>query len=342
MKRFIALALMLLVIAVGCSTAATPEPTPTPTPAPTVQGTKYEDRQLIRIAALKGPTGIGMAKLMEDNSQKQTLNRYEFTLANSPDQITGKLISGEFDIAAVPTNVAALLYNKTAGKVQMLALNTLGVLYILENGNEIESVSDLAHKQLVTSGQGATPEYILDHILEHNGIDSENDIDIQFLPDHSALAAQMIDGSIKLGMLPEPFVTNVITKNPDVRVALDVTEEWANLPAGDGKLVMGCIVVQAQFAKDHPQAVKDFLTECNASVDYVNHNIDQAAQLVEKHDIMAGVEVIKKAIPNCNIVFIDGEEMRLTVTDMIEVLFEANAASIGGKLPDENFYYYQK
>ena len=294
----------------------------------------------IKIATLKGPTGMGMAKLMEDASVESAQgDRYEFSLAAAPDEITAQVVNGSVDIAAVPTNLASVLYQKTKGQIQVAALNTLGVLYLLENGETIQSVADLKGKTIGATGQGSTPEYVLDYILTKNGLDPEKDVTIVWKGEHSELAALMSAGEVDIGMLPEPNVTAVLSANSGVRSALNLTEEWNKVAGEDSTLTMGCIVVQKKFAEEHKDALNRFLKAYSESVEYVNTNLDEASQLVEKHGILPKAAVAKKAIPNCNITYIDGAAMKTSLSGFLKVLFDANPASIGGAMPDDAFYY---
>lgn len=291
----------------------------------------------IRVLTLMGPTGMGMAKLISDNKESKTKQTYTFTIASAPDQISAEVIKGDFEIAAVPVNLASVLYNKTEGKVKVAAVNTLGVLYVLENGNTINSVADLKGKTIYATGQGANPEYTLRYILEKNNIDPDNDVTITYLAEHAELATQMASGDVTIGMLPEPNVTSVLLNNKDVRIALDLTAEWKKV--ADTDLVQGCIIVSEKFASEHPQALKTFLDEYKASVDYVNANVDDAAAMIEAAGIVPKAAVAKKALPNCNIVLVTGAEMKASVSAMLNVLYTAAPKSVGGKLPDDAFYY---
>ncbi len=290
----------------------------------------------VRVATLMGPTGMGMAKLMDDAANGKTEGGYEFTVASSPDQVASDVISGSVDIAAVPVNLASVLWNKTAGSVQVAAVNTLGVLYILENGDTIHSIADLAGKTLYATGQGATPEYVLNYLLAANGLDPETDLTIEYLAEHTELATKMSAGDVVLGMLPEPNVTAVLSGNPDVRIALDLTEEWDKV--SDSALIQGCIIVNKQFAEEYPGAVETFLEEYRASVDFVNENPEDASVLIEAAGIVPKAAVARKALPNCNICLITGDEMKTAVRQMLDVLYSADPKSVGGALPDEDFY----
>ena len=289
----------------------------------------------VRIGTLKGPTGMGMAYLMEKDSLSESKNDYEFTLAGSPDQITAQLASGELDIAAIPTNAAAALYNKTSGKVRLLAINTLGVLYILENGTSVKSVGDLKGKTLQASGQGSTAEYVLNYVLTKNGITPGTDITVNYASEHSEAMTLAATGSASLVMLPEPFVTNLKMKNSAFNTVIDLTAEWEKL--GNGKLTMGCIAVNADFAENNPEIIKSFMTEYEQSVNFTNNNVADAAALIEKYDISTAA-IAEKAIPSCNIVFISGADMANDAAKFLNVLYDAAPASIGGALPANDFY----
>lgn len=294
----------------------------------------------IRVFTLMGPTGMGMAKLISDDKNGTSQQDYTFTVASAPDQISAEVIKGSFEIAAVPVNLASVLYNKTEGKIKLAGVNTLGVLYVLENGDTINSAADLKGKTIYATGQGSNPEYTLRYILTKNNIDPDKDVTIEYLAEHAELATQMVSGSVTLGMLPEPNVTSVMVQNGDVRIALDLSKEWKEVSGTE--LVQGCIIVSAEFAEKYPAALQKFLDEYKASVDFVNSNVDEASALIEEAAIVPKAAIAKKAIPNCNIVLITGEEMKAPVAAMLDVLYTAEAKSVGGKLPDDGFYYTGK
>lgn len=285
----------------------------------------------VRVLALNGPTGMGMAKLHSDSDEGKTANEYEFTYAASPDAAVSALMSGEADLAAIPVNLAPTLYQKTEGGVLCLCLCTKGVLYLLEDGDTVHSVADLKGKTILATGQASTPEYILRYVLEKNGIDPDKDVSVVFSSELGAVEK----GQIVL--LPEPKVTAALTKNPDARIALDMTEEWDKVSGGG--LVQGVIAVRREFAEAHPKAVETFLSEFSSSVAFTNGNPDEASVLIEKYGILPKAAIAKKAIPNCNIVCITGSEMKAALTSVYSVLFASSPASIGGKMPDDDFYY---
>lgn len=294
----------------------------------------------VRVGALKGPTAMGMVKLMDDAEAGTTENQYEFTIAAAIDEITPKIVQGQFDIAAMPANVSSVLYNNTDGAVSVLAINTLGVIYIVETGESVQSVEDLKGKTIYASGKGATPEYALNYVLKENGIDPEKDVTIEYKSEHAECAAALAEAENGIAMLPQPFVTTAQAKNDKIRIALDMTEEWDKVQTGENKsaLLTGVVVVRNEFLQEHPEAVAAFMDEYKASTEYVNANVEDAAALIEKYDIIPAA-VAKKALPYCNITFIEGEEMKTQLGGYLGTLSEQNANAVGGKLPDEGFYY---
>ena len=309
--------------------------------------TPAEDPVTVRVAALKGPTAMGMVKLMSDSDaaaesgEETTGNTYDFTLAASADEVSPKLMQGELDIACVPANLASVLYNRTEGGIVTLAVNTLGVLYIVENGNSVQSMADLAGRTIAASGKGSTPEYALRYLLTENGIDPDTGVTIDWKSEHSECVASLASGAATIAMLPQPFVTVAQTQLPDLRVALDLTEEWDALQADSetpSTLVTGVVVARTAFAEEHPEVVSAFLDRYQESVDYVNSNVEEAAQLVGQYEIVTA-EVAQKALPECNIVFIEGAEMKEKLSGYLSVLFEQNPQSVGGALPDDAFYF---
>ena len=298
----------------------------------------------VNVMALKGPTAMGMVKLMDDaDSGNVDTENYSFEIAASADEVTPKLIQGETDIAAVPANLASVLYNKTEGQIQVLAVNTLGVLYIVENGDSIHSVSDLAGRTIYASGKGSTPEYALNFILEKNGLTPGTDVTIEWKSEHSECVSALAQDPEGIAMLPQPFVTTAQAKNPNLKVALDLTEEWDKVMENEetkSSLLTGVVVVRKEFAEENPEAVEDFMDRYADSVKYVNDNVEEAAKLVGNYDIVTE-DVAVKAIPECNIVCITGEDMKEQLSGYLAVLKDANPESIGGELPGDDFYYIQ-
>ncbi|MDO4469552.1 MAG: ABC transporter substrate-binding protein [Bacillota bacterium] len=290
----------------------------------------------VNIMALKGPTAMGMVEMMENSD-------YNFSITASVDEVSPSLLQGETDIAAIPANLASVLYNKTEGDIQVLAINTLGVLYLVENGETIQSVADLKGKTIYASGKGATPEYALNYILSSNGINPETDVTIEWKSEHAECVAALANEENGVAMLPQPFVTTAQAKNPQIRTVLDFTEEWDALQEGKEKkssMITGVVVARKEFVEENPEEIQEFLKEYHASVDYVNENVTDAAQLMEKYDIVPAA-VAEKALPACNIVCIDGEEMQEKLSGYLEVLKEQNPQAVGGEVPNHDFYYIQ-
>ena len=344
MKKGLALCLALAMCLSLAACGGTEEETTDETPA---EETPAEESVNVRVAALKGPTAMGMVKLMSDSESAEADtagNTYEFTLAASADEVSPKLMQGELDIACVPANLASVLYNRTDGGIVTLAVNTLGVLYIVENGNSVQSMADLAGKTIVASGKTSTPEYALRYLLSENGIDPDTGLTIDWKSEHSECVAALASGTATVAMLPQPFVTVAQTQLPDLRIALDLTEEWDALDNGSAMLT-GVVVARADFVAEHPAAVEQFLTSYAESVEWVNANTAEAAELIGGYDIVDAA-VAEKALPYCNIVCITGSEMKEMLSGYLQVLFDAAPASVGqdaetgeGGLPGDDFYY---
>lgn len=332
MKRKILAALLASAILCACLIGCGGDNTPAVTD-PTGSGTQNTDKDnyVLKVGTLKGPTGMGMAKLIKDS---ETSGKYEVVMYNSPDEIKTDLLTGGLDVAAIPANLAAVINAKTNGDYKIAAINTLGVLYIVENGNTVHSMADLAGKTIYATGQASSPEYILNYLLEKNGI---TDAVVEYKTEHSELAALMASGEVVIGMLPEPFVTTVLSKSSDLRIALNLTEEWDKV--SEGKSIQGCLAVSAKAIAGHKSAVDSFLADYKVSVDYVNNSPEEASALIAELGIVANAALAKAAIPNCNIVYIDGDEMTAALDEFFAVLFNASPASVGGKLPDEGIYY---
>ncbi|MGI5849780.1 MAG: ABC transporter substrate-binding protein [Christensenellales bacterium] len=280
------------------------------------------------VATLAGPTGMGMIQMFKNKA-------YDVSLFTNPDQISPKIINGETDIAAIPSNLAAVIYNKTKGNIQVVAVNTMGVLYILENGNTINSIEDLAGKTIYATGQGATPEYVLNKILEANGLEN---VTVQFMGAHADLANAMAAGEVTLALLPEPYVSTVLASNSDVQVKIDINAEWKKIFGEDAGIPMGVMVVSKEFAKDKA-AMDKLIADCSASVDYVVSDPSGASKDIAGTGIVASEAVAASAIPRCGISFITGDNCKSILTDYFDVMISSNPKSLGGPIPDDSFYY---
>lgn len=330
---------------IAAEVTATPAPTAvpviteqaTPTPVAVVE-TPVTEKVDIKIAALKGPTAIGMVKVMDDAAAGTTTNNYNFTIAGTADEISAGLVKGDFDIAAIPCNLASVLYNKTKGQIKLAGINTLGVLYIVETGETINSVEDLKGKTIYSTGMGTTPQFTLNYLLTAYGIDPEKDVTIEYKTEATEVAAILSESTDAVAMLPQPYVTSVMMNNAKVRVALDVAKEWDAVSTDGSSVVTGVVVVRSEFLENNKEAFDAFMTEYATSAVYVNEDIDAASALVEKFDIFKAA-IIKKAIPYCNITLIQGEDMKTKVNGYLTTLFNQNPQSVGGALPAEDFYY---
>ena len=316
--------------------SAEPSESPSAEPSAPVMG---ED---VRLAVLSGPTGIGAAKLLSDSDADATVNHYDYTIAADNSELVAGLTGSDpaFDIATVASNVAVNLYNKTDGGVKIIALGTLGVLHILESGgNEtVSSVADLAGKTIWAVGQGANPEYILRYVLSENGLDPDKDVTILFA-DATEVTQKLMTGEAEVAMLPVPAATAAIIKSEGkVRAALDMTEEWDALNTGS-QLIMTAVVARTEFIEQHPDAVAVFLEEYAASIDYVNTNVDDAAELVAGFGITPSAPIARQAIPQCHLTYIAGKDMGPAISGYYDILWQADPAAVGGSLPDDGIYY---
>lgn len=321
MKKVLSILIVLSILTLGLTLAlAEPEPT------------------TVRIASLKGPTSMGLVKLMQDAESGDTQNDYTFQIEGTADAITPLLVRGDLDVAMVPCNLASVLINKTEGALKIAAINTLGVLYVLENGETIQSVADLKGKTIYSTGQGTTPEYALNYVLAGNGLNPEADVDIEFKTESTEVASAMLNDQAAIAVLPQPYVTGVLAQNADVRVALSLTEEWDKIGNGSA-MITGVALVRTDFLEKNPDALDLFLEEYRNSTVYVNEHPAEAGEWIAEIGITASAAVAEKAIPQCNIVCITGQEMVQKASGYLTALYEQNPQSVGGKLPDETYFY---
>ncbi len=337
----LSLALLLLLSLAACgrgpdAPSAVPE---TAAPEPADPDGTADEVYPLRVGALKGPTAMGLVEMMERRGPAASIYLWDFDLAGSADELTPKLIKGDLDIACVPANLAAVLYQKTEGQVVTLAVNTLGVLYIVENGGEtIRSMADLAGRTIVAAGKGSTPEFGLRYLLEQNGLDPDRDVSIDWKSEHAECVAALAAGTADIALLPQPFVTVAQGKLETLRVALDLTAEWDAL-AGGSAMITGVAVARRELVEERPELVDVFLREYAISVDWVNENPAEAAELVAANGIIESPAVAEKALPKCNIVCLTGQEMYEKLSGYLRVLAEANPEAVGGELPRDDFYY---
>ncbi|MEA4912131.1 MAG: MqnA/MqnD/SBP family protein [Oscillospiraceae bacterium] len=335
MKKLIAI-LLILMLALGALTACGEKKQEE---AAEPEQPVVEENATLRLASLKGPTTMGLVKLLSDAEAGSLAYTVESNIYGTADELTGLLVNGDIDAAAIPANLASVLYNKTNGAIKVAAINTLGVLYIVENGETIQSVADLKGRTIYATGKGTTPEYALRSVLLWNDIDPDTDVTIEYKSEATEVAA-MLTGDNSAGavaMLPQPYVTSVLMQNDALRIALDLTEEWKN--ASGKELVTGVLVVRSDYIDSNPGAFTQFLADYKASTEYVNANPAQAAALIEKYGIVAKAAIAEKALPYCNITFVEGADMRALLENYLTELSGQNINAIGGALPDDGFYY---
>lgn len=298
-----------------------------------------EQKTTVRVGGLKGPTTIGLLALQEKAAGGEAKEDYEFSMMTAADELLPQMIKGELDIALLPANVAGILYNKTNGGISVIDINTLGVLYMVSGDMTIDEIEDLKDKTIYLTGKGTTPDYVLHYILEENGF-TEADCTLEYKSEATEVAAILSENPDAVGLLPQPFVTAACTQNDALNVVLDMNEQWAAVQGeGGSRLVTGVTVVRNEFLKENEKAVKNFLTEHEESIKNVNEDVEKGAALAVEAGIIAKEPIAKKAIPDCNITYIDGEEMKQALSGYLQVLFERDAASVGGTLPADDFYY---
>ena len=293
----------------------------------------------INLYVLSGPTGIGAMNLWAASDAGETKNTYHITMPGANDEVVAALSNGEADIAAVATNLAATLYNKTSGGVTVLAVNTLGVLSMLSNGQEAAAVSDLKGKTIYSAGQGANPEYILRYVLTGNGLDPDKDVTLRFVGEGSELLTVWQSDPEAIIMAPQPVATSILMQNENARTLFDMTEEWDKIAGGDSTLMMGCVIVRNEFLQANPGAVELFLQEYAASIEKAQSDVEGTAALCEQYGLIPKAALAQKAIPSCGLTFVTGAEMKTGLSGYLQVMFDANPKSVGGALPGDNFYY---
>ena len=316
---------------------ATPAPAVTEAPAEETASAETADGAL-RVAGLKGPTTMGLVNLLSMEEDGTAAMDYDLQLYGAADEIVPLLMKGELDMAAIPANLAATLYQKTNGGIQAVAVNTLGVLYVVEKGGDtVQSMADLKGRTILSTGKGTTPEYVLRYLLNANGIDPDKDVTIEYYSEATEVTAQMANTEDAIAVLPQPYVTAAGLQDDTLRVALDLTEEWNKV--ADTQLITGVTVVRKEYAEEHPDVVAAFLTDYAKSVEAANTDLDGTAALCEEQGVVAKAAIAKKALPNCNIVCLTGDELKANASAYLQVLYDADPAAVGGALPGDDFYW---
>ena len=291
--------------------------------------------EIVTVAALNGPTGMGMVQLM-DMTDKYAVETYQ-----SPTDVTAKLIKGEVDVAALPSNMASVLYNKTEGQVVAVSPIALGVLHILGNNVDITETSQLKGKTIVASGQGGTPEYVLQKVVEAAGLNLYEDVQVEWLANHAEVNAKLLSQEGTIAMIPEPFVSTALAAGKDgVAEVFDMNTLWKD--ATGQELPMGVLVATKAFVEEKGDDLKVLLNDLQSSVDFVNGSPAEAAQLIVEKGFIGKAEIAEAAIPNCHIVLYAGDkasEGAEILKTFNETMFEMNPQAVGGSLPGYDLYY---
>lgn len=307
-----------------------------------VSGMAASAQDTVRVGGLKGPTSMGIASLGAEFLEYEEHNSYEKVMVTAADELMAELLSKKVDIALIPANAASVLYNKTEGGIKVIDINTLGVLYVAETGDTIASVEDLKGKTVYLTGKGTTPDFVIQYLLAEHGLTTE-DVKLEYKAEPTEVVSVLSEDENAVGLLPQPFVTVAQAQNEKIRIALDLTKEWDALQEeGGSALVTGVTVVRTEFLEENEEAVAGFLEDHEHSTAYTNEHPEEAAALIEELGIVAKAPIAQKAIPMCNITYIDGEEMQEKLGGYLEVLYEMESKSVGGALPDEAFYYIAK
>lgn len=305
----------------------------------TACGKPPQEDTVIRIGSLKGPTSMGILELMEETEQKGEDAGYTFQMAAAADELLPLMVKGELDIALIPANVASVLYHKMEGRLSVIDINTLGVLYLVSGDTSIQKIADLEGRTVYLTGMGTTPDYVLQYLLSANGVESEK-VNLEYKSEAAEVAALLAEEPEAIGLLPQPFVTAACMQNEALSVIMDMNEEWSRVQGeGGSRLVTGVTVVRSEFLEENEAAVQRFLEEHASSTEAVNADPQKGAALAVKAGIVAGEPIALKAIPQCNITCITGDEMKQALSGYLQVLYEQQPEAVGGSLPEDAFYY---
>lgn len=297
------------------------------------------DGTVVRVASLKGPTSLGLLFLMDKANKGETANTYDFRMATGADEILPLMVKGDLDIALIPANVASILYHKTQGGVEVIDINTLGVLYMVSGEDGLADFTDLKGKTIYLTGKGTTPDYVLQYLLNANGM-SVDDVTLEYKSEATEVASVLAEDPTAIGLLPQPFVTAACMQNDALKVIFDLNEEWNKVQGASGSsMVTGVTVVRKEFLEENEEAVKDFMEEHKASAEAINADPATGAALAVEAQIVAKEPIAQKAIPDCNITYMDKTEMKQALSGYLDVLFHQDSQSIGGGLPESDFYY---
>lgn len=328
--------MVTLVIALAIAACAGQSATSQAEPEPEPEAAPVEPAE-VHVASLKGPTSIGLASFMGNVDTLELNNTYTFTIATAADEILPAVIKGEVDIALIPANAAAVLYNKTEGGISVIDINTLGVLNVVTGDESIQQFADLAGKTVYMTGKGATPEYAMNFLLNKAGIADQ--VTLEFKSEPTEVVQALSADATAVGVLPQPFATAACVKNEALKAVIDLTDVWASSVDDGSQLLTGVTIVRNEFLTEHPEAVAEFIEQQAASVDAANADPAGVAPLVVAAGIIDAEPVAAKAIPSCHLVCITGAEMQSALSGYLQTLFYSDPASVGGALPTDSFYF---
>ena len=302
-------------------------------------GTSAAAGYTLRIGSLKGPTSMGLVELMDQAAKGEAKGSYEFTMVSAADELLGKIVSGDLDVALVPSNMASIIFNKTNHGVNVLNINTLGVLYVVSSDDSIKSIEDLKGKTVYLTGKGTTPDYALQYLLKANGMTTD-DVTLEYKSEPTEVAALLKEKPDAIGLLPQPFVTVAMAQNDTLKMVLDLTKEWDAVSGEDGgSLVTGVTICRGELFEEHADAIQTFMEEQKASAAFANENVAETAKPVAAAGIIEKAPVAEKAIPYCSITYIDGTDMKNRLYGYLSALYEMDPATVGGELPTKDFFY---
>lgn len=302
-------------------------------------GTSAAAGYTLRIGSLKGPTSMGLVELMDQAAKGEAKGSYEFTMVTAADELLGKIVSGDLDVALVPSNMASIIFNKTNHGVNVLNINTLGVLYVVSSDDSIKSIADLKGKTVYLTGKGTTPDYALQYLLKANGMTTD-DVTLEYKSEPTEVAALLKEKPDAIGLLPQPFVSVAMAQNDTLKMVLDLTKEWDAVSGEDGgSLVTGVTICRGELFEEHADAIQTFMEEQKASAAFANENVAETAKLVAAAGIIEKAPVAEKAIPYCSITYIDGTDMKNRLYGYLSALYEMDPATVGGELPTKDFFY---
>lgn len=336
MKKWLAglLAGVMTLSLVGCGGQQTQD-AQTQQPTDAVEA-GYEEGLTTRVAALKGPTAMGLVCLMDENEGDTA--HYSFDLYTAGDEIVPLIAKGEVDIALIPTNLAATLYQKTEGGVQVLDVNAGNVLYVVSHDETLTDLSGLKGKTVYMTGKGTSPDWTLQYLLKKAGM-SESDLTIEFKSEATEVVSALAQDAAAVGILPQPFATVAMMQDQEMSVNFPLENAWKEYSPDGSGIATGVTIVRKAFAEEHPAAVAQFVLDHQASVQSAEEDPASAAALIEEYGIVKAA-VAQQVIENFNpMVATTGEAMQTWVSGYLEMLYEIAPDAVGGKLPDEGFYY---